>query len=126
MAAIEAGDDAAIRRLLHPLARVGHAPGAGGNVTDEPAVYAEVDEIVRVWAPLLHAEEPIEIRMLPIEANRQPAVAAYTRPPDAGEFEAFSLTLLRIDDDERVTEMVTFPAQVLAAFGLPEQWNART
>jgi RNA polymerase sigma-70 factor, ECF subfamily len=40
MAAIEAGDDAAIRRLLHPLARVGHAPGAGGNVTDEPAVYA--------------------------------------------------------------------------------------
>lgn len=126
MAAIETGDDAAIRGLLHPLARVGHAPGAGGNVTDEPAVYAEVDEIVRAWAPLLHAEEPIEMRMLPTQANRQPAVAAYTRPPDAGDFEAFSLTLLRIDDDERVTEVVTFPAGVMAAFGLPKLWDATT
>jgi RNA polymerase sigma-70 factor, ECF subfamily len=86
MAAIEAGDDVAIRQLLHPLARVGHAPGAGGNVTDKPAVYAGADEIVRAWAPLLHAEEPIEIRMLPTEATssqRSLPIRARPKPTDS-------------------------------------------
>jgi RNA polymerase sigma-70 factor (ECF subfamily) len=64
MAAIEAGDDTTIRTLLHDEVRVGHLPRAGGNVGDDPGVYAGADDVVRAWAPLLHVVDPIEIRMV--------------------------------------------------------------
>jgi RNA polymerase sigma-70 factor, ECF subfamily len=120
IAAIEAGDDAAIGRLLHPDVRVGHLPHAGGLVGDQPAAYAGRVAVVAAWAPLLHADPPIDVRLLPTTANRQPAVATYSRAPGAEEYQAFALNVLRIEQD-LVTEVVTFPAATVGAFGLPER-----
>jgi RNA polymerase sigma-70 factor (ECF subfamily) len=53
-------------------------------------------------------------------ANRQPAVATYTRAAGAAEYEAFALNVLRIEHD-LITEVVTFPAAAVVAFGLPER-----
>jgi RNA polymerase sigma-70 factor (TIGR02960 family) len=120
IAAIEAGDDAAIGRLLHADVRVGHLPHAGGLVGDQPAAYARRDAVLAAWAPLLHADPPIAVRMLPATANRQPAVATYTRATGAATYEAFALSVFRIEQD-LITEVVTFPASAVAAVGLPEQ-----
>ena len=97
IAAIEAADDAAIGRLLHADVRVGHLPHAGGLVGDQPAAYARRDEVVAAWAPLLHAEPAIGVRMLPTTANRQPAVVTYTSAAGASTYQAFAVSLLRIE-----------------------------
>ncbi len=120
IAAIEASDDDAVARLLHPEVRVGHLPHAGGQVGDEPAAYARRAAVVAAWAPLLHAAPPIAVRMRPVRANRPPAVASYVRPPGAAAYQAFAVSLLRIEDG-LITEVVSFPGPEVTAFGLPEQ-----
>ena len=112
IAAIEAADDAAIGRLLHADVRVGHLPHAGGLVGDQPAAYARRDAVLAAWAPLLHADPPIAVRMLPTTANRQPAVATYIRADRRPTYAAFALSLLRIEHD-LITEVVTFPASAV-------------
>ncbi len=118
IAAIEAADDAAIGRLLHPDVRVGHLPHAGGLVGDQPAAYARRDQVVAAWAPLLHADPPIGVRLLATSANRQPAVATYIRAAGATDYSAFAVNVLRIEQD-LITEVVTFPGTAVDAFGLP-------
>ena len=113
-----AADDAAIGRLLHPDVRVGHLPHAGGLVGDQPAAYARRDQVVAAWAPLLHADPPIGVRLLATSANRQPAVATYIRAAGATDYSAFAVNVLRIDQD-LITEVVTFPGTAVDAFGLP-------
>jgi RNA polymerase sigma-70 factor (ECF subfamily) len=76
--------------------------------------------VVAAWAPLLHADPPIGVRMRPTTANRQPAVATYIRAAGAEHYEAFALTVLRIERD-LITELVTFPAAMVDAFGLSER-----
>lgn len=120
IAAIEAADDEAIGRLLHAEVRVGHLPHAGGLVGDQPAAYARRDEVVAAWAPLLHAEPAIGVRMHPASVNRQPAVVTYTRAAGAATYQAFAVSLLRIEQD-LITEVVTFGAATVRDLGLPEQ-----
>ena len=55
---------------------------------------------------------------IPVDANRQPAVASYLRRAGAAEFTAESLEVLRVHGDH-VTEVTTFGARVFAAFDLP-------
>lgn len=63
---------------------------------------------------------PGEMRFLPTQANRQPAVALYLRPPGAAAFELISLEVLRIEDGQ-VVEIVDYSIpEVLARFGLPQ------
>jgi RNA polymerase sigma-70 factor (ECF subfamily) len=71
-------------------------------------------------APLLERafSESSEWRLLPTWANRQPAAASYLRDPATGEFQAFKLDVLRIEDG-RIAEITTFGTVLFPAFGLP-------
>jgi RNA polymerase sigma-70 factor, ECF subfamily len=59
-----------------------------------------------------------ELRGVPTQANRQPAVAWYLRPPPDPTYQALSLDVLRIEDGivAEITGFV-FP-DLFAAFGL--------
>ena len=117
--ALERSDDAALAELLAEDVVVGHQPGAGGNMAAEPAVYGGRAFVVEAWAPVLHDPQPLDLRAVPVRANRSPAVATYVRQPGTGEHRAFSLTVLRVDGDGRVAEVVNFLPDRLPAFGLP-------
>jgi RNA polymerase sigma-70 factor (ECF subfamily) len=71
-------------------------------------------------APLLERafSESSQWRLLPTWANRQPAAASYLRDPATGEFRAFKLDVLRIEDG-RIAEITTFGTVLFPAFGLP-------
>jgi RNA polymerase sigma-70 factor (ECF subfamily) len=119
IAAIEASDDEAIAALLREDAIVSHQPGAGGNDTDHAAAYVGRSTILDAWAPALHSPIPLEMRMVEVWANRQPAVASYIRLPGAARHRAFGLSLLRLDPEGLVTEVANFTPDVFAAHGLP-------
>jgi RNA polymerase sigma-70 factor (ECF subfamily) len=58
-------------------------------------------------------------RMVPIGANRQPAVATYVRGPDDSADKAFAIALLRIEDG-RIVELTAFhDTGLFQAFALP-------
>ncbi|GAA3032907.1 sigma-70 family RNA polymerase sigma factor [Streptosporangium longisporum] len=58
-------------------------------------------------------------RMVPVGANRQPAVAAYVRRPDEPAYGALAISVLRIEDD-RIAEATAFhDPRLFPAFGLP-------
>jgi RNA polymerase sigma-70 factor, ECF subfamily len=57
-------------------------------------------------------------RMLPTAANRQPAAAAYLRPPGEPTFRLSALHVLRIEGGE-IAEVTTFSPELCRAFGLP-------
>lgn len=58
-------------------------------------------------------------RMVPLAANRQPAVAAYVRKPGSTTYEAFGISLLRVEDG-LIAELTAFgEPELFAAFGLP-------
>jgi RNA polymerase sigma-70 factor (TIGR02960 family) len=59
-----------------------------------------------------------EWRLLSTRANRMPAAACYLKAPGDGEFRAFKVDLLRIEDG-RIKEITTFDAALFEAFGLP-------
>ena len=56
-------------------------------------------------------------RLVPIQANRQPAAASYLRAPGETEFRAFKIDVLRVVDG-RIAEITTFGPQLFEAFGL--------
>lgn len=57
-------------------------------------------------------------RHVPVGANRQPAVAGYVQRPGTSVFRAQMVDVLRIESD-RIVEITTFEAHLVAAFGLP-------
>jgi RNA polymerase sigma-70 factor (TIGR02960 family) len=57
-------------------------------------------------------------RLVPVGANRQPAVASYLRAPGDTEFRGFKIDVIRVEDG-LVAEITTFGASLFRAFGLP-------
>jgi RNA polymerase sigma-70 factor (TIGR02960 family) len=59
-----------------------------------------------------------EWRLVPIGANRQPALASYLRAPGDTEFRGFKIDVIRVEDG-LVAEITTFGPSLFPAFGLP-------
>jgi RNA polymerase sigma-70 factor, ECF subfamily len=118
--AIERADDDALLSILAEDVVVGHQPGAGGNDADQPTWYAGRATVLAAWAPALHHPVPLQIRMIPVRVNRQPAVATYVRLPGTDHHQAFALNMFRIAHD-RVTEIATLSTTSFAALGLPTE-----
>ncbi|XXX74676.1 RNA polymerase subunit sigma-70 [Sorangium sp. So ce134] len=59
-----------------------------------------------------------EFRMVPVGANRQPAAAAYLRPPGEAVFRLSGVHVLRVSDGQ-IAEIMTFSAELCAGFRLP-------
>ncbi|MFI6326128.1 sigma-70 family RNA polymerase sigma factor [Nonomuraea sp. NPDC050556] len=116
MSALERADEAAVAAVLREDAVAGHQAGAGGNEGSDAVRYEGRDVILKAWAPILGGGP--ELRFLPAYANRQPAAATYLRLPGGLSFEAFALSVLRVEDGA-VAEIMTFGADLFPAFGLP-------
>lgn len=86
----------------------------------QPEVFVGREAIMACWAPAMVGPAAFgEWRLRTTTANRQPAVANYVRPAGAdAAFEGISLDVLTVTDGA-ITEVITFPAAVFAAFGLP-------
>ncbi len=117
MDAIERSDDAALGTLLRDDVRCSQQPGAGGDMTSEPFAYSGRETLLAAWAPALHGDTAVESRLVATRANRQPAMAMYVRIPGREEFQAFGLTVLRIEDGA-VAEVSVFHPGLFPAFGL--------
>lgn len=113
--AVEGGDQAAIAALLSEDAVVGHQPWAG-QPTAEVGWYAGRQTIVEAWAPAF----PLELRLVEVRVNRQPAVASYARLPGTAEHRAFALTVLTLDASGLITEVTNLKPDQLALVGLPQ------
>lgn len=95
-----------------------------------PAVTEGRDDIRALWAEVFEGPQAWgEWRCVPVEVNRQLALAAYLRPTREIElddvhvvpgphFDACALDVLRIEDG-LVTEVTTFGPEVFASLGLP-------
>jgi RNA polymerase sigma-70 factor, ECF subfamily len=62
------------------------------------------------------------IRLVPLRANGQPALAAYAENPDAGEHEAYGVMVFAIDG-ERIAGIIGFPRrlELFNRLGLPAE-----
>jgi RNA polymerase sigma-70 factor (ECF subfamily) len=109
------------------------AEHARHTMPPQPDVTEGRAAIRAAWTPVLVGPQAWgEWRCLPVEVNRQVAMAAYLRParelvlPDglrAGPgryFEPCTLDVLRIDDG-LITEVTTFGPEVFGPLGLPER-----
>ncbi|WP_326566952.1 RNA polymerase subunit sigma-70 [Amycolatopsis rhabdoformis] len=117
MAALVEHDEAAFAELLREDVRCSHAPGAGGHVGAEPAWYAGRTDVLEGWAPALRGPDAVAFRVLATRANGLPALATYVRRD--GEFRAFALNVLRIDQGT-VAEVTTFAPTMLRLFEFPQ------
>ena len=63
------------------------------------------------------------LRCVVTHANLQPAVACYVRKPGDSTWQALALDVLRIEDG-LIAEIVTFPPDSFATFGLPLMMDA--
>jgi RNA polymerase sigma-70 factor, ECF subfamily len=126
MAALTNADDHALAALLREDVRVSQTPGAGGNEAAEIGAYAGRAAVIEAWAPALHGDGALEWRFRVTGANRQPALGVYVRGRgDDGPFEAFGLTVLRIEDGQ-VAEVTVFGNDRLPGFDLPRSLPADT
>lgn len=111
MEANERANTAALVELTQNEARFTMPPTAG--------VYVGPEEIVAFWTwQGLGSPEFGEMRCLPTQANRQPAVACYLKGPEQSKHNPMSLDVLRIEEG-RVADIVTFPPDLFSYFGLP-------
>lgn len=118
IAAYEAGDPAAVARLLHEDAQAIMPP--------YPLWFGNRASIVRALSLSMDPASPDcvgRFRMLPVRANRQPAVATYLRRPEEHDHRWFGVTLLTVEAG-LVTAMAAFESVTAAAFDLPETWPA--
>ncbi len=77
------------------------------------------EDIARLISTHCPASEPGDMRMLPTQANGQPAFALYMRAED-GVHRAFQIQVLTLRD-ERVSHVgAFFDTRLFATFGLPE------
>lgn len=105
--AVENGDGAALTALLAPDVVVSHQPHAG-QPTGEPAWYTGREYVIQEWQPAF----PLDLRMVPVRVNRQPAFACWARLPGTTEHRPFSLTVLRVRDGQVVEVTSLDPSQV--------------
>jgi RNA polymerase sigma-70 factor, ECF subfamily len=110
IAAHEAGDYDAMVALLHrdiTVTMPPEAPCIGSRAARE------------FFRMLFAADGPGDWRVVPIEANRQPATANYLRLSGQFEYRATSIDVLRFDD-ARITAINSFlDPGLFANFGLP-------
>ena len=83
----------------------------------EPGETVGRDAMIRLWVEGGFGSS-MHIRCLTTRANRQPAVAVYNLGKDGKTYEAMALDVIRIEEG-KITEIVTFPANVFEDFGLP-------
>ena len=90
----------------------------------ETGVWTGCDTVVEAWVDGgFGTEEFGHMRCLITRANRQPAVACYVRRPEDADYRALAIDVLRIGDGT-VADILTFPASVFPAFGLPPALDA--
>jgi RNA polymerase sigma-70 factor (ECF subfamily) len=107
----ERGDARALADLMREDARFSMPP--------EPGVWVGRETILDFWTEGgFGTDEFGDIRCMLTAANRQPAVANYTRRPGDAEYRALALDVLRIEGGE-IVEIVTFSDAVYPTFGLP-------
>jgi RNA polymerase sigma-70 factor (TIGR02960 family) len=106
IAANDSGDAATAVEICSQDIRVTMPP--------HPFIYDGLEAL----APLMEVAAGMGVwRNLPVSANRMPAAASYLRREGDGEFRAFKLDVLRIEDG-LVAEITTFSADLFPAFGL--------
>ena len=111
MDATENGDMEAMKATLSDDLRFTMPP--------EPGRWEGRDDVVGMWeSGGFGTHEFGRMRCVLTSANRQPAVANYVAAPGASEFRPMALDVLRIEGG-LVVDIVTFPGEVFAAFGLP-------
>jgi RNA polymerase sigma-70 factor (ECF subfamily) len=110
--ASERGDAGAIAQLLREDVRFSMPP--------EPGTWVGRDTVVNGWVEGGFGSASFgDFRCVITRANRMPAVACYLRRPDASEYRAFALDVLKIEDGQ-IAEVTAFDvAPVLEALGLP-------
>ena len=87
-------------------------------MTPYAAWYSGSDTIIASWSPVFCGPAAVEIKNVPVHANTQPALASYIRRPGESAYQAFGITVLRIEDS-MVAEISVFQPDLFAAFGLP-------
>jgi RNA polymerase sigma-70 factor (TIGR02960 family) len=104
----EAADAAAMAEMLRDDVRIAMPP--------QPFWFNGKD----VFVPGLQAglSDAGEWRLVPITANRMPAMASYLRAPGDTEFRAFKIDVVRFEDG-LVAEITTFGSRLFPDFGLP-------
>jgi RNA polymerase sigma-70 factor (ECF subfamily) len=110
MAACERGDVEALVALLREDARQTMPPA--------PLWFDGREALAAMNRWLLGPGSPGAFRCLATAANRQPAAACYLRRHGESEYRLDGVDVLRIED-RRIVEITTFPAELVAAFGLP-------
>lgn len=91
------------------------------SMPPDPEVFVGRDVIIDSWTPFLTGPARIgEFKMVPTRCNNQLGAANYIRAPGESVFVRLALDVLRTEGDE-IAEIVTFPASVFDAFGLPER-----
>jgi RNA polymerase sigma-70 factor, ECF subfamily len=110
--ASERGDVAALTALMREDLRFSMPP--------EPGLHVGRERVVGYWVEGGFGSEAFgEIRTALTRANRQPAVAFYSRRPGEPRFSPMAIDVLRIEEGA-IAEIVTFPPDVFPAFALPE------
>ncbi|MFJ1765459.1 RNA polymerase subunit sigma-70 [Amycolatopsis sp. NPDC088138] len=116
--AYEQGDPNAVARLLHEDAQAVMPPYT--------LWFGSRDAITAALSLSLDPAAPTcvgRFRMLPVRANRQPAVATYLRRPGEDGYRWFGVTLLTVERG-LVAAMAAFEGTSPAPWGLPETWPA--
>ena len=108
IAAHEANDAAAMAEMLRDDVRIAMPPQPfwfNGKETFVPGLQAGLDGAG-------------EWRLVPIHANRMPAMASYLRAPGDTAFRGFKLDVVRFEGGA-VAEITTFGSALFHEFGLP-------
>jgi RNA polymerase sigma-70 factor (ECF subfamily) len=85
----------------------------------EPQVFIGRDTMVNAWVEGgFGSPEFGTIRCIATRANGQPAVANYVLSPGHTKYRSFALDVLEIEDGS-IVNIVAFPSNVFASFGLP-------
>ena len=112
MDAADRGDAADMVELLREDAFCSMPPS--------PEWYVGAEEIVAAWVEGGFGSPSFgELRCVPTQTNRQPAVAVYLKRPGESVYRPLALDVLRIEDGA-VAEVIVFPLEpALEALGLP-------
>jgi RNA polymerase sigma-70 factor (TIGR02960 family) len=108
IAAHEAADVETMAAMLRDDVRVAMPPAPfwfNGKATFVPGLYAGLTDAGQ-W------------RLVPIHANRMPAMASYLKAPGDTEFRGFKIDVVRFEGG-MVAEITTFGAALFPEFGLP-------
>ncbi|ATY13354.1 RNA polymerase subunit sigma-70 [Amycolatopsis sp. AA4] len=118
IAAYESADVQAVAAVLSEDARAVMPP--------YPLWFDSRDRILGALRPSFDPQSPHyrgSFRMVPVRANRQPAVAGYLRRPGESVYRAFGVCVLTVRNG-LVTAMAAFETAALAPYGLAETFDA--